>query len=356
MPLPSKSNPISFSQLAEEFGDPDGNTSISLSEYYGSGYKTWPTPGVNYYAVGYPNGEDQSFVVVPHAGEEISLNRFYSASRTHKFNFVIVGGGGAGGPGWPDNIGGGGGGGGGGGVTFDYFDAPLKGFSATMTIGAGGVGAEYSTQQSGSGGTSTLIWRTLNIPESAGTTRRSTGGEGGWGWLGGSNSLNVKGGNGGLGTFPGNAGATYGGNTGPSGGTGGNAAGGGGAGIDDQPPRGAGGNGVYISALNLTFGGGGGGGGDYTGNSSGGTGGGGSGASATSGTAGTNGLGGGGGGGGSWNHASFPNRSPGLNGGSGVIWVYYPKSYGKILSGGIETNNTSYYFHQFLSNGTLTSA
>lgn len=348
MPLPAKGNPISFLDLQNEFG---GTDPISLSEYYGTGYTVYPSAGVPYYASGWPDGLDKPSVTVPHSGEPIALNRFHSAGRIYRFKYIVVAGGGGGGSGWPDNIGGGGGGGGGGGISADYFDSYLNGLSVVCTVGGGGNGGSYPTQQADTGGPSQLFYSSKSF--TSGWTITAYGGQGGWGRET-NYGYNLKGGQGGLGSYSGNAGGTWGGNPGGSNGLG---AGGGGGGTDDSNnTTGVGGNGRYFEDLQLWVGGGGGGGGDYSLGAEGGLGGGGHGGSGNSSTtAGTDGTGGGGGGGSSTGGRFW---GPGARGGHGAIWVYYPVTYGKVLSGGSESIANNFYIHRisYGSSVTLTAA
>lgn len=351
MSLPAKGSQISFSQLQTEFG---GSNPISLSEYYGSGYPVWPTTGVPYYTSGWPNGDASAAVTVPHSGESQPLSRYYSSGKLYEIGYVVVGGGGGGGSGWPDNIGGGGGGGGGGGVTWGAFNITLKGLSILCNIGYGGAGASYPTAVATSGQSSTMSYSSKQYSL---LTVTANGGNGGYGRVNDSN--NLRGGTGGAGSYNGNVGGAWGGYAGGSNGQG---AGGGGGGTDDSNnTTGVGGNGVSFNVIPFTVGGGGGGGGDYSYGAAGGAGGGGHGGSGSdSVTAGTDGLGGGGGGGSSTGGGSW---GPGAKGGNGCVWIYYPSTYGQILTGGsVSTHNPAYgtvpqyYVHRMTTDTVLTAA
>jgi len=207
----------------------------------------------------------------------------------------------------------------GGGGSLDSALALIANTSYTVTIGAGGAGANPT---SANGTNSSIIGGAVSIT--------SLGGGGST--VGGSNTNGNSGGSGGGGGGAGGTGGAGTTNQGYAGGAGisGASAGGGGAGVAGSPATsgngGGGGNGIYTAitdginslvSIGQSSGGhyyfAGGGGGSGSSNGAGGTGGGGA-AGSSSGTAGTPNTGGGGGGGGS---------GTGATGGSGIVIVRY---------------------------------
>jgi hypothetical protein len=244
-------------------------------------------------------------------------------------DYLVVAGGG-GGAAW----GGGGGAGGlrstvtatGGGGSLESALSLASGTAYTVTIGAGGAGANYSSPQYNGNNGSNSVFSTIT----------STAGGGGGGYAAAANGKTGGSGGGGAsqgGGSAGGAGTTNQGFAGGTGQSGGNLCGGAGGGAGAVGANGVnggatGGAGVAISALATATGtgvssyyaGGGGGSGQSTAVGTGGAGGGGSGVTNASATAGTANTGSGGGGG--YSQAGVADYNGG-NGGSGIVIIRY---------------------------------
>jgi len=147
MTLPFYPEPLSLSQIKEEFGGGEGP--ISLSDYYSGG------PYVPEGTVGYPKNVE---TLIPESGP-ISIGNFHGATKemllvftestmwtvppgVRKVSAIIVAGGGSGGHGAGDE---GGGGGGAGGVLFQRFINVTPGDVIPIIVGAGGPANSYTT-------------------------------------------------------------------------------------------------------------------------------------------------------------------------------------------------------------------
>jgi hypothetical protein len=244
---------------------------------------------------------------------------------------LILGGGGGGGA-----AGGGGGGGGGGLIVTQYLLA--RGSTYTVTVGAGGTAGQFPTPGGTNGNSSTFYISTASGGGAGGNyagvgvpatgMNGSNGGSGGGGGSYGTQG-NGTGGSGitGQGTSGGAGSGTV--NTGGGGGGGSNSAGGNGT----SSVGGNGGIGTvsYITGSAVVYGDGGGGGSRTTPAAIGGSGNGGlGGTSAANPTPGATNLGGGGGGTGTGGTQGTTSPYPGSNGGSGVVIISYPTSYGLL--------------------------
>jgi hypothetical protein len=268
-------------------------------------------------------------------------------------NFLVVAGGGGGGGAY----GGGGGAGGlrssvtntGGGGSLESTLTIDTNSIYLVTVGAGGVGAQYTVSQANSGSNSAFLSITSigggrsGLINTAGASGGSGGGGGsasGTGAAGGSGTANQG--------FAGGTGAGYDGVNGYAGGGGGGAGAVGQSRTALQNTGGNGGAGVSVAITGSSVGyAGGGGGSGYT--TSGGTATDGGGAGADYNVIGSSGAankGGGGGGGG-----AFPDFSG--NGGSGVVIISYPGST-QQMAGGTVTVAGGNVIHTFTSSGYLT--
>ena len=272
---------------------------------------------------------------------------------------LVVAGGGGGASGFLNSRAAGGGGGGG--VTYDPIHAVSNG-SYTVTVGSGGLGGIYGSQNPTSGSNSVFDTITAiggGLGAGLGSSLNfsaASGGSGGGGDSLGSSYNSGNSGTIGQGYMGGNGGTNY------TGGGGGGAAGAGAIGYSSST-GGAGGAGIanIITGSIVSYGGGGGGGSSSVAGAGGSGGGGNGGTNSANSTAGTANTGGGGGGGGD---ASTSARN-GSNGGSGVVIIAFPTdgSTGIDVSssgGSITTVNNwngtgqQYQIHTFTSSGTWT--
>lgn len=241
----------------------------------------------------------------------------------------------------------GGGGGAGGYLAFESF-VPDFGFNYVVTVGAGGVGGNYESNNSSPRGSGLIGGFSRVQCANDSTDIYSYGGGGGGTYDGNPTGTFGSGGGGGGANRPGIAGTAGQGN---SGGDGANPSGGGGGGAGQvgyaASSPGHGGNGLQWLDGNY-YAGGGGGGGTTT---NGGLGGGGMGAFDYGYTDGEANTGGGGGGTRSSNTATI-----GANGGSGVVIFRIMGYTGSIITTGSPTITVdgSYTYYKFTSSGTLT--